>query len=96
MFTIEDHRRLPLTYPICGRGHVWKQRGNRTGHCGQCHRTFEGITVFDAHQRITDEGVVCLEPATVMVHGHFLREEAGSWRGPKMDEDALARRKSAG
>lgn len=49
----------------CGKGHRWAQAGNRTGHCSGCHRTFSGVTAFDAHQRMQDERSVCLDPGTL-------------------------------
>jgi hypothetical protein len=93
VYTIEDHKRSPLKYPVCNFGHVWKQRGNVTGHCSKCHNTFEGLTLFDAHQRILEDGsVMCLKPEFMTYKGQSLREVDGAWRGPGMDEEALARR----
>ena len=51
-------------YPACAQGHVWRQSGNRTGHCSACHRTFDSGDAFDAHQRISDGVVTCLNPST--------------------------------
>jgi len=40
--------------------------GNRTSHCGNCHRTLSSITAFDRHQRnLPGGGVECLDPAAV-------------------------------
>ena len=78
----------------CGK--TWKQRGNRTGHCGGCHETFEGIALFDAHQRVGPDGeVTCLDPA-VMTTGpksnrQPLRFVDGTWRGPKMPDSLKAK-----
>ncbi|WP_443673898.1 FDXHR family putative zinc-binding protein [Leucobacter chromiisoli] len=85
-----DHN---TSHGACGK--TWRQRGNRTGHCGACHETFEGETVFDAH-RITDKqgNRVCLPPSEVKYAGVLLRLENGTWRGPKMSAEALARRKA--
>lgn len=44
----------------CGRCPGWWQ-GERTSHCGTCHRTFSGVTAFDAHRR--NGG--CVDPATL-------------------------------
>ena len=45
-----DHR-----HPLCPRcGVIWHQAGNRTGHCSACHRTFDGLSAFEAH--ITGDG----------------------------------------
>jgi hypothetical protein len=76
-----------VTHPRCGKS--WVQRGNRTGHCAKCHETFEGIAIFDAHQRINDDGSVrCLPPAEVGTGSkrkgtwEALRLVNGTWRGP--------------
>ena len=45
-------------------------------HCGVCHRTWGGVTGFDAHRR---DGV-CLDPATL---GYVERD--GVWRTPMTD-----------
>lgn len=52
--------------PRCGT--TWDQRGNQTGHCSGCSRTFASLRAFDAHQRIRDGESVCLDPAT-LCHG---------------------------
>lgn len=81
------------SHGACGK--TWKQRGNRTGHCSACHETFEGETVFDAH-RITDAAGnrVCLDPGDVKYAGHLLRLENGTWRGPRMSDEARERYRS--
>lgn len=45
----------------CGCGARWS--GIRTCHCGGagCHRTFSGVSTFDAHRR----GGHCLDPASI-------------------------------
>jgi hypothetical protein len=46
----------------CGKR--WKQSGNRTSHCGACHRTFASLALFDWHQTLGDGGrVICRDPA---------------------------------
>lgn len=79
---------MELTDPRCGK--TWKQRGNTSGHCTGCHETFEGITLFDAHQRRDDESskTICLDPAKMTVGGKPLRLIDRSWRGPEMPESA--------
>ena len=65
------------THAACGKS--WKQRGNRTGHCSGCHKTFEGLSLFDAHRR----GGVCADPREMKVGGLPLRFDGthgdGSW-----------------
>ena len=71
------------THGACGKS--WKQRGNRTGHCAGCHETFEGIALFDAHQRVSADGkLVCLAPDRMIFRGKKLRLVDGTWRGPAM------------
>lgn len=91
MSSPSDH---DTAHGVCGK--TWRQRGNRTGHCSGCHETFEGETVFDAH-RVTDEHGqrICLAPGDVKFAGHLLRLENGTWRGPRMSEDAKARYRAA-
>lgn len=75
---------------VCGK--TWRQRGNRTGHCGGCHETFEGEGVFDAHRVTLDDGTRgCLKPESMKFRGELLRLENGTWRGPRMSEAAKAR-----
>lgn len=78
-----DHRRAPTVYPACRQGHVWRQRGNKTGHCPKCHETFEGITLYDAHLVQTGGGRSrCRNPADMVHQGVPVRLVDGSWRGP--------------
>lgn len=68
----------------CGKS--WPQYGNRTGHCGGCHETFEGLSLFDAHQRSGPDGQpVCADPAGMEYpKGWVLRlDEHGVWRTTK-------------
>ena len=61
-----------------------------------CHETFEGETLFDAHRVTLEDGTRgCLDPATMKHAGQPLRLINGSWRGPGMTDEALARRKGA-
>jgi hypothetical protein len=77
-------------HTACGKR--WKQRGNRTGHCAKCHETFEGISTFDQHQRMNDDGsVTCLDPAKVMLRKQPLRLVDGTWRGPALPEGTFKR-----
>lgn len=49
-----------------GAGCRWNQRGNQTGHCSQCHRTFDSLEAFDRHQTNNDKGMTCHDPAGVV------------------------------
>ena len=73
-----------VTHPRCGKS--WKQRGNKTGHCAKCHESFEGISLFDKHQVLDDEGrVSCLDPASLeFPKGWPLKQdEYGTWSTTK-------------
>lgn len=82
------------THSRCGA--VVLQRGERTSHCPRCHITFEGLTLFDAHQRIdaVTGRVTCSAPNTMLFRGKRLRfvegerGADGSWRG-HMDRDVF-------
>lgn len=43
-------------------GVQWSQRGNLTGHCSNCHLTFDSLESFDRHQRVIRGRCVCTEP----------------------------------
>ncbi len=83
------------THAKCGA--VVLQRGERTSHCPKCHVTYEGLKLFDAHQRIAADGsIVCLAPEHMKFGGARLRFVAasqpladGSWRGPKLEAGAF-------
>ncbi|GAA4175964.1 hypothetical protein [Gryllotalpicola koreensis] len=71
-----------VTHPRCGKS--WAQHGNRTGHCSACCHTFEGTTLFDAHQTIQADGsVICREPTVMKFSGYGLIFKDGSWRSGK-------------
>lgn len=44
-------------------------RGDATGHCAKCHETFSSESAFDAHQRLEEGKVTCLNPATYQTEG---------------------------
>lgn len=73
------------THAACGRS--WRQTGNRTGHCSGCHETFEGIGLFDAHQRNRDATgkPECLDPETMEYPKGWplTRDDYGTWRTTK-------------
>jgi len=72
-----------VSHGQCGKS--WKQRGNRTGHCGACHETFEGLSLFDAHQSVSSDGrLICAHPGSMTYRGEPLRLVDGTWRGPRL------------
>lgn len=73
----------------CGKG--WKQRGNRTGHCSKCHETFEGLSLFDWHQLLGDDGsVLCRDSSDAAWIEKGLRLVNGTWRGAAMPEGVFS------
>lgn len=89
-----DHQLNPTRYPICGTcGTVWAQHGNRTGHCAKCHQTFEGLSLFDRHQTLNDDGSVnCRDGADMTYKHETLTNADGVWFGPRMTQEANNRR----
>jgi hypothetical protein len=75
------------TVPVhaaCGK--EWA--GARAAHCGGCHETFSGVTLFDAHRSLKGgEHGSCADPATMA--GVELRD--GVWSYPEMSADARAK-----
>lgn len=63
-------------------------------HCGGCHRTFGGVTLFDQHRSVEGEHGACLDPA--QLRGKDGQQLAyyrdGVWHGPPMPAEELARR----
>jgi hypothetical protein len=76
----EASLRSSYTHPKCGKRIT--QRGNRTGHCAKCCETFEGLALFDLHQKLLPSGQVeCLHPSILKYAGAPLSLVDGSWRG---------------
>jgi hypothetical protein len=50
----------------CGTCHSW-WTGQLTSHCSGCHRTFTGLTAFDAHRDGNHANGTrhCVDPATL-------------------------------
>ena len=72
----------------CGRcGARW--RGVNACHCGGCHRTFSGPTLFDLHRsaRGTADHGTCLDPATLTKGGALELRDDGIWHAPEMTEE---------
>lgn len=44
-------------------GTEWIQDDNETGHCSQCHETFDSLDAFDSHQVIRKQKLICRKPA---------------------------------
>lgn len=63
-----------------------------TAHCGSCHRSFSGVSLFDRHRYITQTSGGCIDPAELMSNGKrvaFLRD--GVWRYPELTDDQRVR-----
>lgn len=80
-----------VSHGACGK--MWKQRGNRTGHCAKCHETFEGIALFDWHQTLAADGTTkCRDSSDAKWLAKDLRLVEGAWRGPALPEGTFAKR----
>ena len=68
--------------------HRWT--GLNTSHCAACHETFTSLTPFDAHQRLQDGRVACLNPHTALDSAgrQMFRRKPGSgyWQLDRHDE----------
>ena len=77
-----------VMHGACGKS--WKQKGNKSGHCGNCHDTYYGITAFDAHQRLVDGRIVCRRDETTST-GRVLpwwQDDDAQWHiGERMTEE---------
>jgi hypothetical protein len=75
--------KIDTWHAACGKG--WHQTGNRTGHCAKCHETFQGLTLFDWHQQIGDDGhVICRDMTGPESAAKGNRLVDGVWHGPAM------------
>ena len=67
------------THGACGQS--WSG-GERSGHCGGCHRTFYGLSTFDRHRRDR----TCLDPATLP--GPWWQDDDSQWHyGQRLTEE---------
>ena len=75
----------------------WRQRGNATGHCSGCHRTFHGLSAFDGHfTRDRSGGPVCNDPASLRRPDGSAQawwvDSSGHWyKGARMTDAARER-----
>jgi hypothetical protein len=60
--------------------------GNRAAGCRGCGRVFNGDSLFDLHQRVSEAGTVCIDPETI----GMVRKPTGRW-SRKSDEANAAR-----
>jgi hypothetical protein len=73
----------PHSHGKCGA--TWT--GTRASHCSGCCRTWSGVTLFDAHRKITGEHGTCLDPTEVAERvGCPVELRDGVWSYPEMDE----------
>jgi hypothetical protein len=65
--------------------------GTRVAHCAarNCHRTFAGVGLFDAHRTVDGR---CLDPAEMRTRAGDRRMwfRDGMWRGPEATAEQLA------
>lgn len=75
-------RRPParITHGACGRS--WT--GLRTAHCGGCHETFSGVSLFDEHRNQHGERGSCRDPRTGAIGEVVLVD--GVWHRPAMTD----------
>lgn len=68
--------------------------GENRCHCGSCHRTFSGITLFDRHRSQDGDNGTCLDPAAIRTEaGRLLMVFRNNmWSYPAMDEQQRAQR----
>jgi hypothetical protein len=86
-----DQQEKQPSYMTCRCGAQWTARG--AAHCAApgCHRTFAGVTLFDAHRTSSGERGTCRDPATITKAGErVMFHRNGMWRGPE-DPDAATR-----
>lgn len=53
-------------------GDCRRATGKRHAHCGSCHQTFAGVTLFDDHRK----GGMCADPLMI-----GMRKRNGVWHG---------------
>lgn len=67
-------------WPRCHKCNViWRQSGNRTGHCSACHRTFDGVEAFDRHQTTHNGVVTCHDPLAHQTVNYTIRFGEGPY-----------------
>lgn len=69
-----------LYCPRCGCR--WHQKGNQSGHCSQCHRTFSSEFAFDKHQTINDGIVTCRDPEALGLVSRVDKYGTAQWGRP--------------
>lgn len=60
-------------------------------HCGGCHETFSGVSLFDLHRSQEGEHGSCVDPEVLRIGGEELTYDVkGVWHGPAMPEARVA------
>lgn len=77
-------KKPPILHPKCGQRFV---DSSRTGHCGECCRTFYGTAAFDNHLSRDEDGkYVHADPATDKREWHL--DEQDRWHfGPRLTKE---------
>lgn len=77
----------------CRCGARWTALG--AAHCGACHETFAGPTLFDQHRTQAGDHGTCRRPAeltTTKTGARVMYHRGGMWRGPELTDDEKAER----
>jgi len=79
--------------PITCGGCAAKWTAHSWAHCGACHRTFSGVSLFDLHRSADGDHGTCLDPATIRdkTGQPRLVYRDGAWRHPEMSPGARAK-----
>lgn len=68
----------------CPHCHQTFRHGERKACCSGCGLAFLGQSAFDRHQRVTDNAVLCLDPAAmVSTDGNAVFVRSGETRKPE-------------
>lgn len=62
-------------------------------HCGSCHQTFSGSSLFDLHRSVAGPHGTCRGPSGITNNRgeRVMFYRNGMWRGPELTEDQKAR-----
>lgn len=70
---------MRISHGACGK--TWEQKGNKSGHCSDCHEVFYGLSAFDKHRK----EMTCRDPLTLK--GEWWQDEDQQWHcGRRLSE----------